>query len=91
MAVENNEIEKVPPQSLEAEISFLGSILLDKEAITKVADIVSPEDFYKNSHARIYEIMMELYSRNEPIDLLTLSTRLEEKHLLDQIGGAVIW
>jgi len=87
MAVENNEIEKVPPQSLEAEISFLGSILLDKEAITKVADIVSPEDFYKNSHARIYEIMMELYSRNEPIDLLTLSTRLEEKHLLDQIGG----
>lgn len=82
-----DEIEKIPPQSLEAEMSFLGSILIDKEAMIKVADMVRPEDFYKDSHAKIYDSILELYSKNEPVDLLTLSTRLEEKNLLENIGG----
>ena len=82
-----DEISKIPPQSLEAEMSFLGSILIDKDAMLKVADMVRPEDFYKDAHVKIFEAILELYSKNEPIDLLTLSTRLEEKGQLDAIGG----
>ena len=85
--VEAVELDKIPPQSLEAEVSLLGSILIDKDAMMKVADLVRPEDFYKNSHAIIFEAMQQLYAKNEPIDLLTLSTRLNEKGQLEQIGG----
>ncbi len=80
-------IDKIPPQSLEAEMSLLGSILIDPEAMLKIADIVNPDDFYKDAHATIYEAICELYEKSEPLDLLTLSNRLEEKNLLDGIGG----
>jgi len=80
-------IDKLQPQSLEAEKSLIGSILLDKEAMLNVGDIVQPEDFYKNAHAKIFEIMIELYQKNEPIDLLTVSNRLTEKNLLEKAGG----
>ncbi|MDO8626025.1 MAG: replicative DNA helicase [Candidatus Magasanikbacteria bacterium] len=82
-----SEIDKIPPQSLDAEMSLLGSILLDKEAMLKVADIVTAEDFYKDAHSKIFESISELYSKNEPLDLLTLSNRLEEKNQLEAIGG----
>lgn len=87
MPVEATEIEKIPPQSLEAEMSLLGSVLLDKEALLKIADLIKADDFYKDSHARIFETILELYSRNEPIDLLTLSNRLLEKGILEIVGG----
>ena len=74
-----NELNRVPPQSLEAEMSLLGSLLLDKDAMLKIADLIRPEDFYKDANARIFETITDLYSRNEPADLLTISTRLEEK------------
>ncbi|MCX6785313.1 MAG: replicative DNA helicase [Candidatus Komeilibacteria bacterium] len=78
---------KLPPQNLEAEQSVLGCLLIDKEAITKVADILRPEDFYKDAHGFILEAMYELYERREPIDLLSLSNRLREKNRLDLVGG----
>lgn len=81
------QIEKIPPQNLEAEMSLLGSILIDKDAMLKIADIIDREDFYKNIHGDIYETMVELYGRNEPVDVLTLGNRLEEKGLLEKIGG----
>ncbi len=81
------QIEKIPPQNLEAEMSLLGSILIDKEAMMKIADIIDREDFYKNIHGDIYEVMVELYGRNEPLDVLMLGNRLEEKSLLEKIGG----
>lgn len=81
------QVEKIPPQNLEAEMSLLGAILLDKEAIMKVADGVEPEDFYKNIHRDIFDAMLELYAKNEPIDLLTLGNRLTERGQLEQIGG----
>lgn len=84
---DNIGIEKIPPQSLEAEVSLLGSVLIDREAMMKIADVVGVEDFYKNGHARIYEAMLELYGKNEPVDILTLGNRLEEKNLLESIGG----
>lgn len=82
-----DEIEKIPPQSIEAEMSFLGSLLIDKEAMIKVADMVKHDDFYKDAHSKIYESIIELYGKNEPVDLLTLSNRLEEKGQLEMIGG----
>ncbi len=81
------QLEKIPPQSLEAEMSLLGSALLDKDAMLKIADIVAAEDFYKNAHVQIFEAILELYQKNDPIDLLTLSNRLTEKNQLEQIGG----
>ncbi len=81
------QIEKIPPQNLEAEMSLLGSILIDKEAMMKIADIIDSEDFYKNIHGNIYEVMVELYGRNEPLDVLMLGNRLEEKGVLEKIGG----
>jgi len=79
--------DKIPPQNLEAEMSLLGAILIDKDAITKIADAITPGEFYKPGHADIYEIMLELYAKNEPVDLLTMSNRLEEKKLIGKIGG----
>jgi len=86
---EINQIEKIPPQSLDAEMSLLGSILIDKEAIYRIADIVNPDDFYKTAHSKIYETILDLYAHNDPIDLLTLSNRLNEKNLLDLINKMV--
>ena len=83
----NTKIEKLPPQNLEAEQSFLGSLLIDKEAIIKIADIVTEHDFYNDRHKIIFETIKELYSRHEPIDILSLTNRLEEKKDLDNVGG----
>ncbi|MDD5342231.1 MAG: replicative DNA helicase [Patescibacteria group bacterium] len=80
-------IGKVPPHNLEAEQAVLGSLLIDKEAITKIADIVTAGDFYRDIHRFIFEAMLELYSKREPIDLLSLSNRLEELGHIDLIGG----
>ncbi len=80
-------IEKLPPQNIEAEINVLGSILIDSDAFTRIADIITAEDFYKESHQEIFATMAELYSEHEPIDLLSLTNRLAEKKLLEKIGG----
>lgn len=81
------ELEKIPPQNLEAEKSLLGSILIDKDGMLKISDIISPADFYKRAHSYIYDIMIELYQKSEPIDVLTVSNRLEEKQFLEKCGG----
>jgi len=82
-----NDIMKIPPQNLEAEESFLGCLLLDKDAIIKVSDQVNPIDFYKDAHRIIFEIMLDLYSKHEPFDILSLSNRLKEMKELENIGG----
>ncbi len=84
----NQELpEKLPPQNIEAEKSLLGALMLDKEAIIKVADFLQPRDFYKENHQQIYESMIELFKKGEPIDLLSVSNRLKEKEKLEEIGG----
>lgn len=80
-------IDKLPPQNIEAEKSLIGSLLLDKEAINKVADSLEPEDFYSRAHQIIYAGMSRLFERQEPIDLLSLSNTLEETGQLETIGG----
>lgn len=82
-----NIVEKIPPQNIEAEQSLLACLMLDKEAIFKVVDIIKAEDFYHNSHQHIFEAMIELFNNQEPIDIITLSNRLEEKKLIKEIGG----
>ena len=80
-------VTKVPPHSKEAEQSVIGSILIDKEAIIKVADLVKPEDFYYDIHKLIYEAVTDLYNRHDPIDLLTVANLLEERKQIEVIGG----
>lgn len=87
MVNEQNNIS-IPPQNIEAEISVLGAILLDKEAIIKVADIITPDDFYKDTHGIIFRAMLDLFEHREPIDIITLTNNLNEKKKLDQIGGS---
>ncbi|MEK7655808.1 MAG: replicative DNA helicase [Patescibacteria group bacterium] len=82
-----NSAEKLTPQNLEAEQSLLGSLLIDKDAIIKAGDRVQVDDFYADKHRVIFEAIVELYRRREPIDLLSLSNRLDEKQELERIGG----
>jgi replicative DNA helicase len=79
---------RLPPQNIEAEMSVLGSLMLDKNAIIKIADLVRSEDFYKDAHRLIYETMIDLYEDREPIDVLSLSNKLDEKKKLESIGGS---
>ncbi len=79
---------RIPPHNLEAEQSVLGSLMLDKDAIIKVADLVKVGDFYKDDHNHIYEAMLDLYEEREPIDVLSLANRLEEKKTLEAVGGS---
>ncbi|MDO8507493.1 MAG: replicative DNA helicase [bacterium] len=79
---------RIPPHNEEAEVSVLGSILLEKDAIIKVADILTEDDFYSEAHRRIYGMMIELFEHHQPIDLVTLTNKLTEKQLLEGVGGA---
>ncbi len=88
MTNKNTEHLRVPPHNIEAEQSVLGSLMLDKDAIIKVADFVRPGDFYKGDHNLIYEAMLELYEGRDPIDVLSLANKLEEKGKLDAVGGS---
>lgn len=76
------------PQNAEAEASLLGALLIDSDAVVKVADTVAPADFYDKRHQRIYEAIIQLYESHEAIDVLTLSDKLKNNGHLDQIGGA---
>ncbi len=79
--------DRLPPQNIEAEQSVLGSLMIDKNAIIKIADLIKPEDFYKDSHGKIYEAMVYLYEHRQPIDLISLSNRLKETGHLEEVGG----
>ena len=78
----------IPPQNVEAEESILSAILIDNHALLDVLEILAAEDFYKTAHQMIYAAMMELFDRNEPVDLITLSNHLKESNQIEKIGGA---
>ncbi len=84
----SQNIVRIPPHSEDAERSVLGALMLDKEAIIKIADILNSDDFYFKKHALIYEAAIYLYQNNDPIDVLSIANILEEKGYLDEIGGA---
>ncbi len=80
-------LDKLPPQNLEAEQSVLGAILIDNNALTRALEILDPEDFYKISHRKIFFAMTELFDKNEPIDLITLTDQLKKNDELEPVGG----
>ncbi len=80
-------IGKLPPQNIEAEQAVLGCLLIDKDAIIRVADIIVSEDFYKDIHQMIYSAMLGVWDQREPIDILSIANKLEEKKKLDLVGG----
>jgi replicative DNA helicase len=80
--------EKVPPQSLDAEMAVLGAMLIEKEAISKALEIVNEEDFYKDLHKQTFNAIKDLFNRNLPVDILTLAERLKKSGIFEQAGGA---
>ena len=80
-------LDRLPPQNIEAEQSVLGAMLLEKMAISKVAEILQAEDFYKDIHKTIFTAMMELNQKNEAVDLITLVEILKKNNKLDEVGG----
>jgi len=79
---------KVPPHNMEAEQAILGGILINNDAMNQVMDILSDDAFYREAHAHLFQGMIDLYSNNEPIDLITLHQYLKRKNLLEKVGGA---
>ena len=79
---------RIPPQNIDSEKALLGSIMLRPEAINEVFDIVFPKYFYMDKHKTIYRAMLSLYSKGDPIDLLSLTTKLKEKKELSKMGGS---
>jgi len=80
--------DKLPPQNIEAEKSLLGCLMIDPVSIYKVVDFLLVKDFYKSQHCRIYEVILELLEKGEPIDILSVSAKLKIRNELDEIGGA---
>jgi replicative DNA helicase len=81
-------IDRLPPQSIEAEQSVLGALLIDKDAVVEVADVLHPDDFYRNHHGSIYRAVLELYEKREPVDIVTVAEVLERTGQLDAVGGS---
>ena len=81
-------LDRIPPQNLEAEQSVLGCMLLDRDAIAKVAEALSPSDFYREIHGTICSAILELFDRGEPADLVTVTNRLQAMGKLEDAGGA---
>lgn len=81
-------IGRVPPQDIEAEKSIIGAILIDRDSIVSVAQVLKPEHFYKEFHSDIYAAMFSLFEKREPIDLVTLTAELKRKGVFDKVGGA---
>ncbi len=80
---------KLPPQNIDAEQSLLGALLIDKDAIVEVAEILHPSHFYRTEqHGQIYSAILELFEKREPIDLVTVSEKLKQQDLLDRVGGS---
>jgi replicative DNA helicase len=79
--------QRLPPQSLEAEVSVLGGVLLENEALNRVLELVNEGDFYREAHRQIFAALLHLYERNEPADLITLSEALKNRAVLEEVGG----
>lgn len=79
---------KIPPHDEETERAILGSLMIDARAITKVADVLSANDFYAGSHQKIFQAAIDLFVKNEPIDIVSVTNILNAKHELESVGGA---
>lgn len=81
------EWSKIPPQNIEAEQSVLGSMLLSRDAIIDVSEIIKADDFYKESHKKLFDVMMEMFEKDIPVDLVTVVDELRKRNMLEAVGG----
>lgn len=79
--------DRTPPQSIEAEQAVLGAVFLEPEALQRAIERLIPEDFYRTTHERIFRVMLELSERGEPVDLVTVTSELQKRKLLEEVGG----
>ncbi|WP_028400748.1 replicative DNA helicase [Ectobacillus panaciterrae] len=79
--------DRTPPQNIEAEQAVLGAIFLEQEALTVTSEILMPEDFYRTAHQKIYQAILTLTDKGEPVDLVTVTAELADQNLLDEVGG----
>src|SRR5947207_12988999 len=86
--LQRTDVEKLLPQNIEAECGVLGSIIIDPEAIVQVAEFLFPDDFYRDAHRTIYEVILQLYEQREPADFITICDELERRNKLENVGGA---
>ena len=80
-------VERLPPHNLEAEQSVLGSLLIDRDAVIRVASFLKPDDFFRSAHATIFQAIVDLYNRREPPDFVTVVDELERRERLEEVGG----
>ncbi|HMM22628.1 MAG TPA: replicative DNA helicase [Selenomonadales bacterium] len=80
-------LDRIPPQNIEAEQAVLGSMLIEREAISRVAEILRPEDFYREAHRLIYNAIQQLFNKSEAVDLITLTEHLRREDKLEAVGG----
>ncbi len=85
----NLDLGKLPPQALDLEESVLGALMLEKDALTNVIDILKPENFYKDANKEIYQSIIDLFNDSEPIDLLTVTSQLKKNGKLEYVGGSL--
>ncbi len=85
--LDTSKLERIPPYNIEAEESLLGAMLISRDAIVSVMDIVNPEDFYRKSNQEVFSTIIELYVKGEPADPITIADNLKKKGLLDEVGG----
>lgn len=88
MCAREAALDRLPPQSLEAEASVLGAMLLDKEAIAQAIESIDEGNFYKEAHSRIYSTVVELYDANQPVDIVSVTENLKKRKQLESVGGA---
>lgn len=86
--IQNNDLGKIPPQATDLEEAVLGALMLEREAVNEVIDILKPESFYKESHRKIFSAIHDLFQRSEPIDILTVTSELRKSGDLEMVGGA---
>src|SRR3990167_138449 len=84
---QQKKILRMPPQNIDSEKALLGSIMLKPEILNDISIIITNNSFYVEKHRLIYRTMLELFAKNEPIDILSISSRMKEKNILEQIGG----
>ncbi len=87
LTLSESTIERIPPQSIEAEQAVLGALLVAPDAITRVVDQIEPDYFYRKAHQNIYAAILDLFDKNEPIDIVTVSQYLKDQGKLDSVGG----
>jgi replicative DNA helicase len=87
VAVASPTLERLPPSNVDAEQAVIGSLLLDRDALVKISGFLQPDDFFRDSHRFVYEAMLELYRKNEPSDIVTVTDELERKGQLPEVGG----